>query len=94
MYDLCLGGCGSSACVNQTWKHEMMFMYSERLSHEIFGPVHWPVLMHLGLNKNSFWFLNLKELHQYAADMLSFYEFRQTFSEILRISEQDWQLRT
>ncbi len=30
------------------------------LSHEIFGPVYWPVWMHLGLNKNRFWFLNLK----------------------------------
>jgi hypothetical protein len=30
------------------------------LSHEIFGPVYWPVWMHLGLNKNRFWFLNFK----------------------------------
>jgi hypothetical protein len=26
------------------------------LSHEIFGPVYWPVWMHKGLNKNRFWF--------------------------------------
>jgi hypothetical protein len=31
------------------------------LSHEIFGPVFWPVWMHIGLNKNRFWFLNFKE---------------------------------
>jgi hypothetical protein len=31
------------------------------LSHEIFGPVSLPVWMHLGLNKNRFWFLNVKE---------------------------------
>jgi hypothetical protein len=31
------------------------------LSHEIFGPVYWPVWMHLGLNKNCFWFLNFEE---------------------------------
>jgi hypothetical protein len=30
------------------------------LSHEIFGPVYWPVWMHLGLSKNRFWFLNFK----------------------------------
>ncbi len=31
------------------------------LSHEIFGPVFWPVWMHLGLNRNRFWLLNFKE---------------------------------
>jgi hypothetical protein len=31
------------------------------LSLEIFGPGHWPVWMHLGLNKNRFWFINFKE---------------------------------
>ncbi len=30
------------------------------LWHEIFGPVYWPVWMHIGLNKNRFWFLNFK----------------------------------
>ncbi len=29
------------------------------LSHDIFGPVFWTVCMHLGLNVNRFWFLNL-----------------------------------
>ncbi len=28
------------------------------LSHEIFGPVFWPVWMYLGLNVNRLWFLN------------------------------------
>jgi hypothetical protein len=31
------------------------------LSYEIFGPVYWPVWIHLGLNKNRFWFLKFKE---------------------------------
>jgi hypothetical protein len=31
-------------------------------AHEIFGPVYWPVWMHLGLNKNRFWFLNFEEV--------------------------------
>jgi hypothetical protein len=31
------------------------------LSQEIFGPVYWPVWMHLGLNKNRFRFFNFKE---------------------------------
>ncbi len=33
----------------------------KRLSHEILGPVYWPVWMHLGLNKNRFWLLNFEE---------------------------------
>jgi hypothetical protein len=36
------------------------YEYLKGLSHEIFGPVYWPVWMHLGLNKNHFWFLNFK----------------------------------
>ncbi len=31
------------------------------LSHEIFRPVFWPVLIYLGLNGNGFSFLNFKE---------------------------------
>ncbi len=31
------------------------------LSHEIFGPVLWPVWMHLGLNVNRLWFLNFND---------------------------------
>jgi hypothetical protein len=33
------------------------------LSHEILGPVFWPVWMHPGLNKNRFWFLHFEEAH-------------------------------
>jgi hypothetical protein len=31
------------------------------LSHEIFGPVSWPVWIHQGLIKNRFWFSDFKE---------------------------------
>ncbi len=31
------------------------------LSHEIFGPVFWPVWMYLGLNVNRLWFLNVND---------------------------------
>ncbi len=31
------------------------------LSHEIFGPVFWPVWMYLGLNVKRLWFLNLND---------------------------------
>jgi hypothetical protein len=31
------------------------------LSHEVLGPVYWPVWMHLGLNENRFWFFNFEE---------------------------------
>ncbi len=31
------------------------------LSHEIFGPVFWPVWMYLGLNVNRLWFLNFND---------------------------------
>ncbi len=46
------------------------------LSHEIFGPVYWPVWMYLGLNKNRFWFLNLKKLLRYETAILSFVAFQ------------------
>ncbi len=63
------------------------------LSHEIFGPVFWPVWMYIGLNKNRFWFLNFKEA---PSIWCSYFKFLcvsvQTFLEILRISEKDWQL--
>jgi hypothetical protein len=65
------------------------------LSHEIFGPVYWPVWMHLGLNKNRFWFLNFKEAPSIWGSHFKFLCVSvQTFSEILRISENYWQLRT
>jgi hypothetical protein len=40
---------------------KLVTQYLKGLSHEIFGPVYWPVWMHLGLNKNRFWFLNFEE---------------------------------
>ncbi len=39
----------------------LLFQDLKGLSHEIFGPVYWPVWMHLGLKKNHFWFLNFEE---------------------------------
>ncbi len=62
------------------------------LSHEIFGPVFWPVCMRLGLNRNRYWFLTFK----YAPSFLIIY-FKfgrvsgQSLSEILGISEKDLQ---
>ncbi len=54
------------------------------LSHEIFGPVSWPVC----LNKNRFWFLNFKEAPSIWGSHFKFLCVSvQTFSEILRISE-------
>jgi hypothetical protein len=41
------------------WSEDALLL--KGLSHEIFGPVCWPVWMHLGLNKNRFWFLNFIE---------------------------------
>jgi hypothetical protein len=41
--------------------HTSDSLFLKGLSHEIFGPVYWPVWMHLGLNKNRFWFLTFKE---------------------------------
>jgi hypothetical protein len=65
------------------------------LSHEILGPVYWSVWMHLGLNKNRFWFLNFEEAPSKWGSHFKFWCVSvQTFSEILRISEKDWQLRT
>jgi hypothetical protein len=43
--------------VNEVIKSEIL----KGLSHEIFGPVYWSVLIHIGLTKNRFWFLNFKE---------------------------------
>jgi hypothetical protein len=63
------------------------------LSHEIFGPVYWPVWIHIGLNKNRFWFLNFKEAPSIWGSHFKFLCVSvQTFSEILRISEKDSQL--
>jgi hypothetical protein len=65
------------------------------LSHEVYRPVYWPVWMHLGLNKNRFWFLNFKGAPSIYGRHFKFLCVSvQTFQEILRISEKDWQLRT
>jgi hypothetical protein len=62
------------------------------LSHEIFGPVFWPVWMHLGLNRNRFWLLNFKETPLIWDSHFKFWCVScQPFLEILRISK-DWQL--
>ncbi len=64
------------------------------LSHELFGLVYWLVWMHLGLNKNHFWFLNFEEAPPIWGSHFKFWCVSvQTFSEILRISKKDWQLR-
>ncbi len=63
------------------------------LSHEIFTVIFWLEWTYLGLNENRCWFLNFKEgsliLCSYFKDRCVPY---QTFSEILRISEKNWQL--
>ncbi len=63
------------------------------LSHEIFTGIFWLERIYLGLNENRYWFLNFKG----ASSILdSYFKYwcvpYQTFSEILRISEKDWQL--
>ncbi len=63
------------------------------LSHEIFRPVFWPVWMHLGLNVNRLWFWNFYEAPLIFGNYFKFWCVSyQTFSEIRRISEKDWQL--
>jgi hypothetical protein len=63
------------------------------LSREIFGPVFWPVWMHHGLNRNRFWFLRFKEAPPLWDRHCKLWCVScRTFSEILRISEKDWQL--
>ncbi len=50
-------------------------------------------MMHLGLNKNRFWFLNFKEAPSIWDSLFKFCCVSvQTFSEILRISEKVWHL--
>jgi hypothetical protein len=56
-----------------------------------FCPVYWPVWMHLGLNKNRFWFLNFEEAPSIWGSHFKFLCISvQSFSEILRISKKDW----
>jgi hypothetical protein len=42
------------------------------LSHEIFGPVFWTVLMYLGLNVNRLWFFNINDAPLILDNYLSF----------------------
>ncbi len=63
------------------------------LSHEIFRPVFWPVWVHLGLTWNCLWFKNFYEAPSIFGNYFKFWcASYQTFSEICRISEKDWQL--
>ena len=53
----------------------------------------WPVWMHLGLNVNRLWFLTFFEAPLIFGNYFKFWcASYQTFSEIRRISEKDWQL--
>ncbi len=76
-----------------SYEKQMKIKLLKGLSHEFFGPVFWAIRMYLGLNVNRLWFLNFND------DPLildNYFKFRrvsgQRFSEILRISEMDWQL--
>jgi hypothetical protein len=63
------------------------------LSHKIFSPVFWLVWIYLGLNGNRFSFLNFKEGSLILDSYFKYWCIScQTFSEIHRISEKDWQL--
>ncbi len=63
------------------------------LSHEIFWPVFWPLRMYLGLNVNQLWLLNCNDAPLILDNYFKFWcASGQTFSEILRISENVWQL--
>ncbi len=63
------------------------------LSHEIFGPVFRAVWIYLGLNVNRLWFINLNDAPFILDTYFKFWRVSgQTFSEIRRISENDWQL--
>jgi hypothetical protein len=68
-----------------TWRYAHP-VWIKGLSLEIFGPVYWPVWMHLGLNKNRFLFLNFKGAPSTCGRHFKFLCVSvQTFSEILRI---------
>ncbi len=90
------GGGGGRDPASCTWtiiSETSNYIRLKGLSHEIFGHVCWPVWMHLGLNKNRLWFLNFKEAPSIWDSHFKFWCVSvQTFSEILRISEKDWQL--
>ncbi len=72
-------------------RNKIMYLNLKGLSHEI-RPVFWPVWMHLGLNVNRLWFLTFFEAPSIFGNCFKFWwASYQTFSEILRISEKDWQ---
>ncbi len=65
----------------------------KELSHETFRPVFWPVWIYLGLKRNHFSFLYIKEGSLILDSYFKYWCVScQTFSEIRRISENDWQL--
>jgi hypothetical protein len=69
------------------------FALLKGLLHEIFTVIFWYEWIYLGLNENRYWFLNFKE----GSSILdSYFKYwcvpYQTFSEIRRIPEKDWQL--
>ncbi len=73
----------------------LLLTYLKGLSHEIFGSIFWAVWMYLDLNVNPLWFLNFNDAPLILDNYFKFLRISgQTFSEILRISKKDWQLRT
>jgi hypothetical protein len=81
-----------------SWYNFQAFLSSETvplkgLSHEVFRPVFRPVWIYPGLNGNRFSFFNFKEGSFILDSYFNYWCVScQTFSEILRISEKDWQL--
>ncbi len=65
------------------------------LLHEIFTVIFWLEWIYLGMKGNRFWFLNFKDV---SSILNSYFKYwcvsYQTFSEICRIFEKDWQLST
>ncbi len=65
----------------------------KRLSHEIFCPIFLPLWINLGLNVNRFCFFRYSNVSSILDNYLKFWCVSgQTFSEIPRISDKDWQL--
>jgi hypothetical protein len=77
----------------QSVRWSLWTLHLKGLSHEICMVVFWLEWIYLGLIGNRFWFLNFKEgssiLDSYFKYWCVSY---QTFSDIWRISEKDWQL--
>ncbi len=63
--------------------------------HEIFRVIFWLEWIYIGLKENRFWFLNFKDVSSILDSNFKYWCVPyQTFSEIRRISEKDWQLST